>query len=151
MGPTRLFGDGGRVKMMIGAGFGLSSPLVMSPTLFYSHVTAPPSTDLCAELQEDGVPEDYVGWAYVLEGELTAAGDRVAKEKDLMIFSKGKGLAGLRSGGAGKSEIIFGFGKPIDEPWVKLLGGNGFVIAPTKDDAEALMAKYMADKTAFND
>lgn len=38
-------------------------------------------------------------------------------------------------------QIFLGAGMKLDEPWVKLLGHNGFIIAKDEIEAEKVMAK----------
>jgi hypothetical protein len=41
-----------------------------------------------------------------------------------------------------------GAAKPTGEPWVKLLGNNGFVLGVDEADAEASLARVIAKREA---
>lgn len=40
-----------------------------------------------------------------------------------------------------KLDIFMAAGKPLNEPWKKLLGFNGFVIGQDEQEVEAIMAR----------
>mmetsp|Transcript_3401 Transcript_3401/g.7276 ORF Transcript_3401/g.7276 Transcript_3401/m.7276 type:complete len:116 (-) Transcript_3401:38-385(-) len=84
------------------------------------------------------------GWAHVIQGSIDVAGGGAMDEAaGIAVFTSGDHLT-LSNLGESAGEVIVGAGKTTGEPFVKLLGGNGFVIAPTEAEAEAKMAKALA-------
>jgi redox-sensitive bicupin YhaK (pirin superfamily) len=79
------------------------------------------------------------GFVYVVSGKCRIGNQNSWCEagKELLIFGGGADLK-IESGEEGLEALVVA-GKPLNEPWVKLLGNNGFIIASTEEEAEKVM------------
>lgn len=92
----------------------------------------------------------FVGgcFVYVLEGELSINDRTTVGERTLAIVEDGDADLRLTAQSSGGAKYIFANGERIDEPWVKLLTHNGFLIA--KDEAEALHQEQIVNKVGLH-
>lgn len=97
------------------------------------------------------------GYAYVLSGgnEHAKIGDHnITSEVGLYIFESGHVLEVSNPVGTNTLDLFIAAGKKINnEPWVKLLGHNGFIIASDEEEANAVMAKVdeVGNKFTYKD
>lgn len=90
-------------------------------------------------------PTHSTGFVYVRRGAVTVAGVVVETGEIGLLSPDGD----LRVAADDDSEFFVGTAAPIDEPWVKLLGHNGFVIEADADTAAAKLAQYAAAPADF--
>ena len=135
---------GGTIRMLIGGNLcgGPPSPVDgqlsgMPPHTLLARVLVNPGKTVSLDIAKDA---DH-GFAYVLKGSFLIGKDAdnsIDRESGLAIFGGGDVL-NLQNPGNNDAEVLIGAGKRVDEPWVKLLGNNGFVIAPNEGEAEIMM------------
>jgi len=79
------------------------------------------------------------GFVVVVSGKcLLGGGDGWCEAgKGLWLFGQGAELE-VVAGDNGVEALVVAC-KPLNEPWVKLLGGNGFIITATEEEAEKVM------------
>ncbi len=87
-------------------------------------------------------------FVYAAESEVQAAETKVA-EKDLAILEQDLTEIVVANKSAKEAKIVFANGERIDEPWVKLLTQNGFIIE--KDEAEAKRQEEIIKKVGLED
>src|SRR4051794_14549111 len=99
--------EGGRLRLIAGAGWGLASPVAVSSPLFYAdaRLEAGARLPLPAEHEERA--------AYILDGEVDVAGDRFEPGR-MLLFRAGNALA-LRAGPRGARVLLLG-GAAMDGP-----------------------------------
>jgi redox-sensitive bicupin YhaK (pirin superfamily) len=100
--------DGGaRLRLIAGTGWGLASPVAVSSPLFYADAVLAPDAAL-------PLPEEHEERAaYVLDGEVTVAGDAFEPGR-MLVFRAGDRLA-LRAGPRGARLLLLG-GAAMDGP-----------------------------------
>ena len=64
-----------------------------------------------------------------------------AREVAVLVLSPGEGIE-VKAAAGSPADAYVATAAELDEPWVKLLGHNGFLIAGTEGEAEALMQLY---------
>jgi len=103
-----LVEDGGmRLRLIAGAGWGLTSPVAVSSPLFYADVVLAPGAAV-------PLPEEHEERAaYVVDGEVEVADDRFEPGR-MLIFRAGDRLA-LRAGPEGARVLLLG-GAAMDGP-----------------------------------
>lgn len=82
---------------------------------------------------------DDVAFVYVRRGDVTVNGAPL-REGDVAAFQTHVEHIHLESMDA---VCLVGAGASIDEPWAKLLGHNGFVVAATPDEAQTAMDRVV--------
>jgi redox-sensitive bicupin YhaK (pirin superfamily) len=99
-------GDGARVRVMAGEAFGVRSPVEALSRLVYLDVALDPgaSVELSGELGERGV--------YVIEGDVSAAGQAVAPTQMLVVSDN----AAARVSTARGARLVVVGGQPFPEP-----------------------------------
>ena len=103
----RVDDHGVGLRLVAGAGWGLSSPVAVSSPLFYADAALEPGAAL-------PLPDEYEERAaYVLDGEVEVAGDRFAPGR-MLVFRARDRLA-LRAGPAGARLLLLG-GAPMEGP-----------------------------------
>jgi redox-sensitive bicupin YhaK (pirin superfamily) len=137
---TRV-GNGAEILVGVGKAFGIDSDVE----------THSPITVLMGRLLSGGhvsIPTIPGGtFFYALNGAVTA-NDQEVPEKTLAIVESGSDDLHLRNSGAGEVRFIFGNGARIEEPWVKLLTQNGFLLA--RDEAEAKRQEAISKKVGLS-
>ena len=96
-----------RLRLIAGEGWGMRAPVATASPLFYADAILGPGARVPLP---DGHEERA---AYVLEGEVTLAGDRFAPGR-MLVFRAGDGLA-LTAGPEGARLLLLG-GAPMDGP-----------------------------------
>ena len=86
------------------------------------------------------------GFVYVREGAI-ALGEHTIAARQVAVLGDGATLEPTASDT--DADFLVGTGAPLDEPWTKLLGHNGFVIASDEAEADALLQAYEARGPAF--
>ena len=128
---------GGSVKVLIGRMGQLESPAKLK--------ALPRVVMLIVKLVSGGridVPLDADlehGFVFVISGKCRLGGGEGWCEagKGVWLFGGGEGLE--VEAGEEEVEMLVVAGKPLNEPWVKLLGNNGFIITSTEEEAEKVM------------
>lgn len=92
------------------------------------------------------IPDRYVGFAYVRRGTARVDGLEI-EEGALAVLRPDHGTLHLDA--VTEAQVFVGLGAPIDEPWAKLLGNEGFVVAADADGAAAKMAEFEGDPERF--
>jgi len=124
--------SGGTAKLLVGHLGDIASPAKVQalPRVVVLMVTANANSKM--EIPFDADLEH--GFAYVIAGKCKLGGGEewCEAEKGLWLFGEGASL-GVEAGEEG-AKLFMIAGKPLNEPWVKTLGNNGFII--TRDEAE---------------
>ena len=123
-------GDKARVHVVVGSAFGADSKVETE-----SHILV-----VMAELEAGGSIEfetvEGGAFVYPMSGELTIDGNSVVAARHLAILTSAAGKVSVQNTSPkDKMRLVFGNGKTVDEPWVKLLTHNGFLIARNLDAA----------------
>lgn len=108
------------------------------------HVVLAPGDDATITLPAS----QRAGFAYTRGGAAHVAGVAVTADHVAELAPDGSPLVIEASDDRG-ADLLLGVGAPLDEPWVKLLGHDGFVVAPSEDAARALMAAYAHERERF--
>lgn len=87
------------------------------------------------------------GFAFAHRGAVSVSGRRLEEHSVAVLGPVGDGLR-LEAEEA-PVDCIVGFAAPHEEPWAKLLGANGFVIARDDAGAQAKLAEYGRDPERF--
>ena len=131
---------GGSVKLLVGRLGEVESPAKVQalPRVVMLMVTADSEAKMEVPLDSD-LEHGYV---YVFNGKCKLAGgqDWCEAGKGLWLFGDGTGL-GLEAGEEGAKALIVA-GKPLNEPWVKMLGEY---ISRGKSVLELLVTTFLAD------
>ncbi|XP_059085380.1 uncharacterized protein LOC131882295 [Tigriopus californicus] len=83
------------------------------------------------------------GFAYVLKGNGgKIAGENIVSDPGVYLFENSSGLLSVENSDSSSIlELFVGAALKLNEPWVKLLGHNGFIIAENEEKAQSVMAK----------
>lgn len=121
-------GPGASVCVAVGEAFGRKSPVV----------TATPITMVFGNLDPDATIElPALGggtFIFVADGALKAQETEIPTH-NLAILEGGPGKVIARNIGKEAARFIYGSGERIDEPWVKLLTHNGFILCRDLEEA----------------
>ena len=92
------------------------------------------------------------GFVVVIQGKCKVGPEKeeLVKDGGLVVFGDGGGLVLDNSEGEGACDALVVAGKPLNEPWVKLLGRNGFIIAKDEAEAEKVMDCIMKEENNFS-
>ena len=92
------------------------------------------------------------GFVVVIQGKCKVGPEKeeLAKDGGLVLYGSGGGLVLDNSEGEGPCDALVVAGKPLNEPWVKLLGRNGFIIAKDEAEAEKVMDCIMKEEDNFS-
>jgi len=125
------------VKLTVGKLGGVESPAKVKslPRVVMLMVKAEGKATMELPLDEDLEH----GFVYVVSGKCRIGNQDSWCEAggELLIFGGGAGLK-IESGEEGLEALVVA-GKPLNEPWVKMLGNNGFIITSTEEEAEKVM------------
>jgi len=128
---------GGSAKLLVGRIGQIESPSKVQalPRVVMIMVTVDSEAKMEVPLDTD-LEHGYV---CVINGKCKLAGgqDWCEAGKGLWLFGGGTGL-NLETGEEGAKALIVA-GKPLNEPWFKMLGRNGFIITSTEEEAENVM------------
>ncbi len=83
---------------------------------------------------------------YVREGSASVCGTEVRADHFALLADEG--AMTLESGGEGAYVVVLS-GSKVDEPWVRLLGHNGFLIGGDAEAAQAKMAEFTGNPEGF--
>lgn len=127
--------DGGKVRLNVGKLGGVESPVKLKAFPRAVMLRAMVDKGKAMTIPLDGDLER--GFVVVIDGKCKVGSgkEELGKDEGLLVFGSGGGLVLDNCQGEGICDTLIVAGKPLNEPWVKLLGRNGFIIA--KDEAEA--------------
>jgi len=127
----------GTVRLLVGKLGDIESPAKVKalPRVVMLMVKASTSAKLTLPLDED-LEHGYV---YVLNGKCKLGGQEEWCEagEGLWLFGEGAAL-NVESGDDGVEALVVA-AKPLNEPWFKMLGRNGFIITASEEEAEKVM------------
>jgi redox-sensitive bicupin YhaK (pirin superfamily) len=90
------------------------------------------------------LPERYPhGFFVVLDGAGTVAGEAVAKGTQVLAFGKGTVLEISSSSPDEPLDLFLAACQPLNTPWVKKLGNNGFGIFRNEQEAITITEKIV--------
>lgn len=124
-------GNGARILVAVGSALGHSSPVE----------TETPVTVVMGTLQGPGarmeLPQLAGGcFVYARSGALRVNGIAVPCHH-VAVVPSAEGVVAIEHDDGDEVDFLFGNGRAIDEPWVKLKTQNGFLLAASLDDALA--------------
>jgi len=129
--------SGGSAKLLVGRLGDVESPAKVKalPRVVMLKLKVNPEAKMEVPLDTDLEH----GFVCITNGKCKLGGGQEWSEagKGLWLFGEGKDL-GLEAGDEGV-EMLMVAGKPLNEPWVKMLGRNGFIIAANEEEAEKVM------------
>eukprot|EP00232_Nephroselmis_pyriformis_P019412 CAMPEP_0182875502 /NCGR_PEP_ID=MMETSP0034_2-20130328/13578_1 /TAXON_ID=156128 /ORGANISM="Nephroselmis pyriformis, Strain CCMP717" /LENGTH=289 /DNA_ID=CAMNT_0025008241 /DNA_START=108 /DNA_END=977 /DNA_ORIENTATION=+ len=142
LSPPWVEQDGGKVRIMLCAGsLGDVTSKITSPRRLMV---------LYAELAPGGTLEVPTpaggGFVYAVEGGVAVSGTVVGQQEVAVLEQAGGALSVAHHEGAAK--IVIGVGERIEEPWVKLLFSNGFLLARDAEAADAKVKEFERDGPA---
>jgi len=141
--------EGGKLRVNIGKHGGVESPAKLQafPRAVMLRALVDKGKSMTIPLDEDL----ETGFVIVIAGKCKVGDekDELAKDGGLVIFGKGGGLLLDNCGGESSCDAIVVAGKPLNEPWVKMLGRNGFIIAKDEEEAERVMGVIMKEENNF--
>jgi len=139
--------SGGSAKLLVGKIGNIESPAKVQalPRVVMITATVDANGTMVLPLDEDLEH----GMIYVLNGKAKLGGgaDWCEAEGGLWLFGQGGGLS-IEAGEEGAKALITA-GKPLNEPWVKLLGRNGFIITADEAEGDKVMAIIEETKDDF--
>jgi redox-sensitive bicupin YhaK (pirin superfamily) len=133
-----------QLRLIAGEGWGLRAPVAVSSPLFYADAVLAPGARVPLPDQHEERA------AYLLEGEVTVAGDRFEPGR-MLVFRQGDALT-LRAGPSGARLLLLG-GAAMDGPrfiWWNFVSSSRERIEQAKADWQAgRFAKVPTDATEF--
>lgn len=139
---------GGRVTLLVGRIGEVESPAKVGALPRVAMLMVKGEAGSRMELPLDADLEH--GFVFVVSGKcrLGSREDWCEAEKGLWIFGGGAELV-VEAGEEGVQALVVA-GKPLNEPWVKLLGRNGFIITATEEEAEKVMEVIHKTENEFS-
>jgi redox-sensitive bicupin YhaK (pirin superfamily) len=130
---------GGHLKVCIGKVGDMESPAKLKalPRFVIGRIKVDPGATIDIPLDEDLEH----GFLYVIKGEGQVSACGIQQGDGAHVFGPGKVLSIQNKDASNPMDIYLAAGKPLNEPWVKLLGFNGFILAKDEEEAEKVMAK----------
>jgi redox-sensitive bicupin YhaK (pirin superfamily) len=110
----------------------------------FHHVTL--ESNRSARLSVD--PAHAVGFVYARTGSVRL-GDATLEQGQMAVLTAEGEVLELAAAHDAGADALVGTGAPLDEPWAKLLGHEGFVVGADADAVEALMDRYADDPEGF--
>jgi redox-sensitive bicupin YhaK (pirin superfamily) len=131
--------NGGHLKVCIGKVGDMESPAKLKalPRFVIGRVKVDAGATVDIPLDEDLEH----GFLYVIEGEGQVSACDIKQGDGAHVFGPGKVLSIQNKDDSKPMDIFMVASKPLNEPWVKLLGFNGFILAKDEEDANRVMAK----------
>jgi len=129
--------SGGTAKLLVGRLGNVESPAKVQalPRVVMVMVTADANSKMEIPFESD----IEHGFVYVINGKCKLGGGEewCEAEKGLWLFGGGAEL-GVETGDEGAKMLMIA-GKPHNEPWVKTLGNNGFIITRDEEEGDKVM------------
>ena len=88
------------------------------------------------------------GFVFTRAGSVTLAEEHIPEDHVALLDEPPHALR-ITAAGGGPAQVIIGLGAPHDEPWAKLLGHNGFVVAGDEAAAAAKLDAYAREGEQF--
>jgi len=137
--------EGGQVRINVGTLNNVQSPAKVAtlPRVVMLRVKVEAGKTLNVPLDDDLEH----GFALVLYGACTLDGNELVPGGDALIFGAGETLV-LENKQDQVADLLVVAGKKLNEPWVKCLCRNGFMVAPNEETAlkvEAAMEEHKDD------
>jgi len=135
------------VRVLAGSYGGSTDPIAASAVhpVMLMHVCVAPGADGTLS----GLPGDYNGFLWMLEGAIKAGSDDSAAEKGvsgLLHLVPGGDVLRIRNASAdAPAYMCIGLGKPHRKPYYKYVGYGGGLVHRTVEGVEAAMAEYESD------
>lgn len=135
------------VKIIIGTGFGCTSPVESVWPIQYLHVKLTPKQEHIFQIAE----LDWQGFIYIINGNGEFGTNKISGsvEQCLVIGSEASDTIPIKNVGQSSLEFILATGKPHHKPFVKLLGHGGAIVADTEKNARDFMRQYERDPEHF--
>ena len=142
--------EGGKLRVNVGRHGGVESPAKLQafPRAVMLRALINQGKVMTIPLEEDL----ETGFVIVIDGrcKVGAEKEELAKGEGLLLFGKGGDLILDNSVGENTCDALVVAGKPLNEPWVKMLGRNGFIIAKDETEAESIMNVIVKEENNFN-
>jgi redox-sensitive bicupin YhaK (pirin superfamily) len=134
-------------KIIIGTGFGFTSPVTSPWPIQYLHIKLKPQKHYSIQLTEPS----FHGYIYIIHGhgEFGANETRGSAQQCLILNSESSDSISVQNWGQTPLEFILAMGKPHNKPFAKLLGHGGAIIADTENHAREYMHNYELDPDNF--
>ena len=131
--------DGVQVRVLCGKQFNVSSPAKPINPMLYLHVNMKPHTQTVLE-----IPEKFRGFVYVLAGQRNICRYTDVKAREAAVLGQNIKTTQLNIENKTEDKLSFVLvmAEPQDAGFYKLLGHNGALIGPTKEEARAKMNEY---------
>ncbi|XP_065051307.1 uncharacterized protein LOC135680983 [Rhopilema esculentum] len=142
--------EGGKLRVNVGKLGNVESPVKLKAFPRAVMVRAFVDQGKTMEVPLDGDLEQ--GFVIVIEGMSKIGAEKEQLEKDggCLVFGKGGSLLIDNSEGEHVCDALIVAGKPLNEPWVKLLGRNGFIIAKDEEEADKVMDVVKKEENDFS-
>ncbi|XP_065051306.1 uncharacterized protein LOC135680982 [Rhopilema esculentum] len=142
--------EGGKLRVNVGKLGNVESPVKLKAFPRAVMVRAFVDQGKTMEVPLDGDLEQ--GFVIVIEGKSKIGAEKEQLEKDggCLVFGKGGSLLIDNSEGEHVCDALIVAGKPLNEPWVKLLGRNGFIIAKDEEEANKVMDVIQKEENDFS-
>jgi len=139
---------GGTAKLLVGKLGNIESPAKVQalPRVVMVHATV--NANAAMEIPLDNDLEHGMIWMLAGKAKLGGGADWCEPGQGLWLFGQGAGL-NVQAGEEGAKMLVTA-GKPTNEPWVKALIRNGFIICKDEAEADTVMAKIEEHKENFS-
>lgn len=135
------------VKVIIGEGFNLISPVLNSWPIQYLHVKLAPQQTYTLKMPDP----TWQGFIYVISGQGKFGANEVlgSAQRCLVLGSERNGSIQINNMHSAPLEFVLASGKPHHKAFVKLLGHGGAIVADTETHARTWMQQYEKDPEHF--
>lgn len=134
-------------KIIIGQAFGSASPIVSRWPIQYLHLKLAPHQTCALKIPN----ASWQGFIYIISGHGKFGTNEIIGQPNhcLVLGSELSDEIQLENTGNQSLEFIFATGQPHQQPFVKLLGHGGAMIADTEANARKWMQVYEEDPEHF--
>jgi len=139
---------GGTAKLLVGKLGNTESPAKVQALPRVVMVSIEINANAKMEVPLDDDLEHGMIWILKGKAKLGGGADWCEAGKGLWLFGKGAGMS-IEAGEEGAKMLVTA-GKPLNEPWVKMLGRNGFIIAEDEAEADKIMTVINETESEFS-
>lgn len=142
--------EGGKLRVNIGRHGKVESPAKLQA--FPRAVMLRVAVDIGKSMRIPIDADLQHGFVIVIDGKCKVGAENQELEKDsgLLMFAEGGDLIIDNGDGEKVCDALIVAGKPLNEPWVKLLGRNGFIIAEDEKEADRVMNVIHKEENDFS-
>ena len=135
------------VKVIIGAKYNLTSPVLNQWPIQYLHVKLAPLQTYSLKIPDP----TWQGFIYVIKGQgQFGANDILCREQQCLVFDSDLDpTIEIKNMDSTPLEFVLAAGKPHHKAFVKLLGHGGAIVADTETHARTWMQQYEKDPEHF--